>query len=139
MTGYTEVIQKNIVLCKEGVDRLYGYAGDEILFGGEGDDSLYGGDDNVTLIGGPGNDVMYGGAGADTYVFIRGDGEDIILDEKYNNDLANFISQNRSDIDRALQKPENVQKIINWYGEYLDAIYLVFFLTRDLLKTTQRI
>ena len=37
------------------------------------------------------------------------------------NDLANFISQYRSDIDRALQMPENVQKIINWYGEYLDA------------------
>ena len=82
---------KNIVLGKEGDDRLYGYAGDDILFGGEGDDTLYGGDDNDTLIGGPGNDVMYGGAGSDTYVFNRGDGEDIILDEKYNKEEVNTL------------------------------------------------
>jgi Ca2+-binding RTX toxin-like protein len=53
----------------DGDDRLSGFYGNDSLFGGEGDD---------VLVGGLGDDLLDGGAGADTYVFFRGDGRDVI-------------------------------------------------------------
>jgi Ca2+-binding RTX toxin-like protein len=59
-------------------DTLYGNLGDDALTGGADNDTLYGnlGDDELT--GGAGGDMLVGGAGNDTYVFNRGDGQDII-------------------------------------------------------------
>ena len=62
-----------------GNDTLEGETGNDSLDGGEGNDSLKGGIGNDTLIGGAGNDQLAGGNHeADTYVFTKGHGQDII-------------------------------------------------------------
>ncbi len=50
-------------------DRLLGHGGNDVLAGNAGDD---------VLDGGAGDDVLEGGVGGDTYVFDRGDGNDVI-------------------------------------------------------------
>ncbi|MBK7060664.1 MAG: hypothetical protein IPH51_09245 [Rubrivivax sp.] len=59
-------------------ETLTGTSGMDTLDGGGGDDTLYGlGGDDV-LIGGTGNDVLDGGLGNNTYLFGKGDGQDLI-------------------------------------------------------------
>jgi len=73
----------------EGNDDLKGGLGDDALDGGSGDDRLYGGIGNDVLDGGAGNDTLYGGTGYawpdangdDTYLFGRGSGRDMIIDQ----------------------------------------------------------
>ncbi len=67
----------------EGEDRLNANEGDDILNGGTGNDTLHAGAGNDTLIGGTGNDYLDGSAGADTYVFAKGHGQDVIHDYEY--------------------------------------------------------
>ncbi|TAM46135.1 MAG: hypothetical protein EPN55_06250, partial [Gammaproteobacteria bacterium] len=55
-----------------GIDRIAGAEGDDLLVGGAGDDSLN---------GGIGNDGLHGGVGADTYIYNRGTGDDVINDD----------------------------------------------------------
>jgi Ca2+-binding RTX toxin-like protein len=55
----------------EADDRLIGTDADEVIDAKAGDDTLYGGGGNDTLIGGP---------GSDGYVYLAGDGDDIIVD-----------------------------------------------------------
>ena len=50
----------------------------------ESDDVILGSPQVDTLAGGAGSDVLSGGDGADTYIFARGDGEDIIDDNGFN-------------------------------------------------------
>ena len=50
------------------------------LVGTAWDDNLYGDEGDNVLVGGAGNDYLNGGGGGDTYVFNRGDGQDIVLD-----------------------------------------------------------
>ncbi|WP_267896318.1 calcium-binding protein, partial [Paracidovorax avenae] len=75
-----------------GDDSLQGQAGNDRLLGGEGADVLQGGDGDDVLDGGAGNDILaggvydtwngnYNGAGNDTYLFGRGDGQDVIIDD----------------------------------------------------------
>lgn len=52
-------------------DRLVGSSLDEVIDAGAGDDTLY---------GGPGEDTLIGGQGSDGYVYLPGDGDDIIVD-----------------------------------------------------------
>ncbi|WP_267191151.1 putative Ig domain-containing protein [Xanthomonas dyei] len=75
------------LLGGDGVDSISGNAGDDhisgdgggdTLYGNEGADTLYGGEGDDTLVGGIGNDVLEGGAGANTYLFDRGFGSDIV-------------------------------------------------------------
>lgn len=61
-----------------GDDTLVGGTGDDSLRGGAGNDLLLGEDGNDTLSGDAGNDVLKGGTGLDTYLFARGDGQDLI-------------------------------------------------------------
>ncbi|WP_431810124.1 calcium-binding protein [Jejubacter sp. L23] len=74
----------------EGNDTLRGDNGNDVLEGGAGNDSLYGGNGNDVLAGGTGNDYLEGYSGNDTYLFNRGDGQDVI----YNYDS----SSNRQDV-----------------------------------------
>jgi Ca2+-binding RTX toxin-like protein len=53
-------------------NRLIGNDADNVLLGMAGDDTLYGGAGNDTLIGGP---------GSDGYVYLYGDGDDVIIDD----------------------------------------------------------
>ncbi|MGN6837759.1 calcium-binding protein, partial [Neisseria sp. P0022.S010] len=65
----------------EGNDELYGGEGSDILKGGEGNDELYGGEGSDILNGGAGDDRLYGGGSeADTYVFEKGHGKDVVSD-----------------------------------------------------------
>jgi Ca2+-binding RTX toxin-like protein len=72
-----------------GDDTLWGQAGADQISGGDGEDLLYGGDGRDTLLGGAGDDTLFGdrgadrlegGEGSDTYVWQRGDGDDLIVD-----------------------------------------------------------
>ena len=60
-----------------------------------GNDRIIGFSGNDILVGGQGNDILDGRLGSDTYVFSRGDGQDIISDEiSYSNHtdrLQHFI------------------------------------------------
>ncbi|MCG8157337.1 hypothetical protein JMY81_21350 [Brenneria goodwinii] len=96
----------------EGANTLYGEAGNDTLLGtgvldggdgndilrGQGADTLLGGagDDVLetlshrryryanTLNGGSGNDTLYGSYGDDTYLFERGDGQDLLIECRTN-------------------------------------------------------
>lgn len=61
-----------------GNDSLVGGKGSDILKGGNDNDKLYGGVGNDELTGGKGNDSLWGNAGADTFLYAKGDGQDII-------------------------------------------------------------
>ncbi len=50
------------------------------LHGLGGNDTLRGGLEADTLEGGAGNDRLEGGAGADTYLFARGEGQDVLVE-----------------------------------------------------------
>jgi len=72
----------------EGDDRLYGGTGSDWLRGGSGIDRLLGGDGGDILEAGVGDDrgtngdaAILGGAGSDIYLFKKGDGRDVVLDE----------------------------------------------------------
>lgn len=54
--------QSNRLLGNDHANTLYGLAGDDTLYGGGG------------------NDVLEGGAGSDGYVYLPGDGDDVIID-----------------------------------------------------------
>jgi Ca2+-binding RTX toxin-like protein len=66
-----------------GDDLLYGQDGNNTLNGDAGNDILYGGDGNGTLNGGAGDDILYGGEYPDTFIYVAGEGNDII--KNFNN------------------------------------------------------
>ncbi|MGN8033435.1 calcium-binding protein, partial [Pseudomonas sp. 22189] len=84
----------------EGNDTLNGASGNDTLDGGSGDDRLAGAQGNDTLNGGVGNDLLAGNSGSDTFVFSRGDGQDIIADDGVaaDVDLVRFTDVNSTDI-----------------------------------------
>lgn len=63
-----------------GQDKLHGGDGDDHLSGGAGQDRLMGDAGQDELVGGQGDDLLYGGAGADAFLFLAGDGLDVIGD-----------------------------------------------------------
>lgn len=75
-----------------GNDTLYAEEGDDILIGGPGHDTLIGGLGDDILDGGPGNDMLRGGYGNNTYLFGRGDGEDIISGGEYSGNLSDKLN-----------------------------------------------
>ena len=68
----------NYILGGLGKDSLYGDEGSDTLNGGTGADKLYGQNGDDLLFGGAGNDSLWGGDGADTFLYINGDGKDVI-------------------------------------------------------------
>lgn len=67
----------------DGENPLKGTNGVDYLAGLNSDDKIYGESGDDTLIGGKGNDRLEGGYGSDTYIFNKGDGQDIIKDYAY--------------------------------------------------------
>ncbi len=49
----------------------------------DGEDAIFAFDDSETLDGGAGNDLLVGKDGADTYIFERGYGDDVIQDQSF--------------------------------------------------------
>ena len=68
-----------VVSGGEGDDTISGSEGDDLLYGGAGNDSITGGYGDDVIYGGMGNDILRGGAGNDTFVFSKGDGQDVIV------------------------------------------------------------
>ncbi|ADE11832.1 VCBS domain-containing protein [Sideroxydans lithotrophicus] len=75
----------------DGNDNLDGGWGNDVLDGGAGDDILNGDTGNDVLTGGTGNDILQGGSGNDTYVYNKGDGADIIIDNSYYHTANNIL------------------------------------------------
>ena len=80
----------DVIICSSSRDFILAYGGDDYLDGGEGNDVivnrsgnaiLIGGSGNDELNGGLGNDILYGGAGDDLYKWVRGDGDDLVIEE----------------------------------------------------------
>jgi Ca2+-binding RTX toxin-like protein len=78
----------NILTGNDLANTLVGAAGSDTLVGGVGDD---------VLAGGAGDDLLIGGAGADHFVFLKGDGHDVVTDFGLNGDhdvldISNLLS-----------------------------------------------
>ncbi|MEI6056438.1 MAG: calcium-binding protein, partial [Lentisphaerota bacterium] len=71
----------NILDGGEGNDTISGGNGNDVLIGGDGGDIIRGREGNDLFDGGKGNDTLNGGDGNDTYIYRRGDGSDIIIDQ----------------------------------------------------------
>ncbi|HWW25010.1 MAG TPA: M10 family metallopeptidase C-terminal domain-containing protein, partial [Caulobacter sp.] len=70
----------NLLYGAAGDDRLVGLGGGDLLIGAEGADQLDGGDGGDMLSGDQGADTLAGGAGSDVFLFLKGDGQDVITD-----------------------------------------------------------
>jgi Ca2+-binding RTX toxin-like protein len=112
----------------EGTDTLDGGSGDDQLLGGAGNDTLMGGSGADQFTGGTGNDTLTGGSGNDRYNFLRGDGQDTIIDSDPfpgNQDRALFgaminpldlvISRQADDLRLAIHGSSDQITVQNWY------------------------
>lgn len=79
------------VLLYAGDDTGYGEAGDDTIVGGAGTDTLYGGLGNDSLDGGTGNDSLEGGDGSDIYLYLAGDGSDVVNDTGPSQDTDRIV------------------------------------------------
>lgn len=113
----------DIIVGGSGNDTLSSGSGNDTLSGGRGDDTLLAGEGNDTLSGAEGIDTLYGGSGDDLYLYSRGDGKDIIIDEYrygYNganqsnagNDILRFGEGITQDDLIAIIRPESDDLII---------------------------
>jgi Ca2+-binding RTX toxin-like protein len=90
-----------------------------VIYGTLGDDKLYGSNGDDILIGGPGNDYMNGGPGSDTYIFNKGDGNDIIYGD--NLDILKF---GEGITEEDLQFSRNGNDLVIWIKNSDDSITL---------------
>ncbi|WP_422365617.1 calcium-binding protein [Pelagibius sp.] len=65
-----------------GDDVIPGFDVGNHIDGLAGNDTLHGGSGNDTVIGGLGDDSLVGGFHNDTYIYTRGDGDDVIVEEE---------------------------------------------------------
>ncbi len=70
----------DIITAEGGADTVRGNGGDDMIFGGAGGDSLS---------GGAGDDEISGGGGGDEFIFVLGDGTDVITD--FQDDLDTLL------------------------------------------------
>lgn len=61
-------------------NRITATSEDDTIHGADGKDTIIGGDGNDVIEGGKGNDSLSGGDGADTFIYNKGDGNDVITD-----------------------------------------------------------
>ena len=101
---------------------------DNVLTGNSAVNTLTGAAGNDTLNGGQGNDVLNGGTGNDTYLFNRGDGQDIVQDSDATagntdhvlygatiNPLDLVLSRQVNDLRIAIHGTTDQVTIQNWY------------------------
>jgi len=62
-----------------------------LTLGADTNDTLTGTSNGDTIIGGVGNDYLAGDAGSDTYIFRRGDGQDILDDNSTDIGLDSLV------------------------------------------------
>ena len=95
---------------------LHGNGGNDLIFGDAGNDVLNGGKDSGTLAK---HDNLYGGEGNDTYVYVKGDGWDEIIDDSGTSTLViNNISVTGSGMKKDTNKhpPKDLQLGESWKG-----------------------
>jgi Ca2+-binding RTX toxin-like protein len=107
---------------------LTGTAGKDTLTGQDGNDTLSGLAGNDSLSGGKGNDRLIGGKGNDTYLFERGGGQDVILDQDstwFNSDLLKvsgatsrqlWLTRSGSNLDISVIGTTDKVTIEGWYA-----------------------
>ena len=110
----------------EGADTLEGNAGNDYLSGEKGADILKGGEGNDELYGGEGSDILNGGAGddrlngggseADTYVFEKGHGRDVVSDYAYQADHTDTLRFNGAKFAEAVFTRSDNNLVIKAYG-----------------------
>ena len=61
-------------------DTIYLTNTSQTIYAKDGKDTIYAGSGNNTIIGGKGDDKIFGSYGSDTYIYTKGDGNDIIQD-----------------------------------------------------------
>ncbi len=100
-------------------ETVFGGGGADTIDGGGGNDALYGGADNDTLtgglgsdliVGGTGDDILVGGVDIDTFLFIEGDGVDVINDFEVGTDvidLADFRFNGVDDFEQTIVPGQN--------------------------------
>ncbi|OAF14276.1 hypothetical protein AYJ54_42725 [Bradyrhizobium centrolobii] len=82
----------DVIYGDDGDDIIYGGGGSDYLDGWVGNDYLSGGDGKDYISGGPGDDILVGGkgddvfngwsvGGNDTYIYAKGDGNDLIVED----------------------------------------------------------
>ncbi|MEI8703370.1 beta strand repeat-containing protein [Mesorhizobium sp. ISC15] len=117
-------------------ETLNGNAGNDALYSGAGDDVLNGGGGNDTLLGGAGNDYTNGQDGDDTYVFRRGDGNDLI------EDYVAVVASSAPDIAAAQALGVSASGTVDtWVGGYrwitnLNSLYKIVASGTDTLALT---
>ena len=98
-------------------DALYGNRLANVLIGGAGDDKLEGGSGKDILNGGSGNDLLYGGSNeADTYVFAKGHGKDVVSDRGYQAEHTDTLRFNGAKFAPSMLTRSGNSLIIKAYG-----------------------
>ncbi|MGM0740843.1 MAG: calcium-binding protein, partial [Pseudomonadota bacterium] len=82
----------------------------------ERDDVITGGRLDETMMGGLGDDDIQGGAGNDTYIFRRGDGQDVIADSAGSVDVLEIYGYLPSDITVTRISPEREEVVLSFIG-----------------------
>jgi Ca2+-binding RTX toxin-like protein len=77
---YAGTSGEDVVVGGGQADTINGNDGDDILAGQGGNDQIDGGLENDWIEGNAGNDTLAGGANDDAYFFVRGDGQDTLID-----------------------------------------------------------
>ena len=107
----------NFITGGAGDDAISGYGGNDILHGGAGNDTLQGGVGKDTLAGGAGDDRLYGGGSeADTYVFEKGHGKDVVSDSAYQADHTDTLRFNGAKFAEAVFTRSGNNLVIKAYG-----------------------
>ncbi|EWM55158.1 Mbeg1-like protein [Ruminococcus flavefaciens] len=116
-----------------GRDIIYGAGGNDRLYGEGGNDTIYGGDDDDKIYGGSGDDTLIGGRGNDAYVFVRGFGNDNIIDNEGDNiiELRGYspgelvVTSSGDDVTIAVSGTSDSVKISD-YRRFADRFTFVF-------------
>ena len=99
-----------------GDDTIEGNYNNDKLYGGSGNDTLTSGWGNDLLDGGDGDDKLEGGGGADTYVFSKGHGRDVLLDHHHSaSDGADTVRFTDVSLSEVKFRKENNDLILSGY------------------------
>ncbi|WP_211253596.1 calcium-binding protein [Alkanindiges illinoisensis] len=101
----------DIVDAGNGNDLVKGGNGNDLIKGGAGNDTIFGEAGNDTIQGGSGNDLLDGGSGNDTYLFSRGDGQDVI--NNIDNDSGNTGKLDKIQFEAGISASEVSVKRVN--------------------------
>ena len=104
----------------DGDDEIQDWDSNAVIHSGDGNDRIYAHDGDDTLIGDKGNDVLDGSYGADTYIFAKGHGQDVISEydtyQSGKQDRILFEHINRPD-ELWFSRQGDDLTIKEWHGE----------------------